>query len=45
MDWKPYLTTDPEIMRGTVCFRGTRIPGSVVRDNLAACETPEGILD
>jgi uncharacterized protein (DUF433 family) len=45
MDWKPYITTDPEIMHGAVCFRGTRIPVSVVLDNLAAGETPEGILD
>lgn len=45
MDWKPYITTDPEIMHGAVCFRGTRIPVSVVLDNLAAGETPEAILD
>src|ERR1700675_1358157 len=45
MDWKPYITTDPRIMHGAVCFRGTRIPVSVVLDNLAAGETPERILD
>ena len=45
MDWKPYITTDPQIMHGAVCFRGTRIPVSVVLDNLAAGETPERILD
>ena len=32
-------------MHGTVCFRGTRIPVSVVLDNLANGETPERILD
>jgi uncharacterized protein (DUF433 family) len=32
-------------MHGTVCFRGTRIPVSVVLDNLADGETPERILD
>ena len=36
MDWKPYVTTDPQIMHGAVCIRGTRIPVSVVLDNLAA---------
>ena len=35
MDWKPYIAVDPQIMHGTVCFRGTRIPVSVVLDNLA----------
>ena len=45
MDWKPYITTDPTIMHGTVCFRGTRIPVSVVLDNLADGETPERILN
>ena len=45
MDWKIYITTDPQIMHGTVCFRGTRIPVSVVLDNLAAGESPERILD
>ena len=44
MDWKPYITTDPNIMHGAVCFRGTRIPVSVVLDNLAGGETPETIL-
>ena len=32
-------------MHGTVCFRGTRIPVSVVLDNLANGETLERILD
>jgi len=45
MNWKAYIITDPEIMHGAVCFRGTRIPVSVVLDNLAAGETRERILD
>ena len=45
MDWKSSITTNPEIMHGAVCFSGTRIPVSVVLDNLAAGETPERILD
>jgi len=44
MDWKPYITADPQIMHGLVCFRGTRIPVSVVLDNLAAGETVSAIL-
>ena len=44
MDWKPYITADPRIMHGVVCFRGTRVPVSVVLDNLAAGETAGRIL-
>ncbi len=45
MDWRNHLTVDPEIMHGAVCFVGTRIPVSVVLDNLAAGETNERILE
>jgi uncharacterized protein (DUF433 family) len=45
MDWKPFIVSDPAVMHGTVCFRGTRIPVSVVLDNLAVGETAERILD
>ena len=45
MDWKPFITSDPHIMHGAVCVRGTRIPVAVVLDNLAAGETPERILE
>jgi uncharacterized protein (DUF433 family) len=43
-DWKPFISADPEIMHGAVCFRGTRVPVSVVLDNLAAGETAATIL-
>ncbi len=45
MDWRPYITADPEILHGAVCFRGTRVPVSVVLDNLAAGETVDTIVD
>ena len=45
MEWKPFNTADAEIMRGAVCFRWTRVPVSVVRDNLAVGETVETILE
>lgn len=44
MDWKPYISVDPLVMHGAVCLRGTRIPVSVVLDNLAAGETTQAIL-
>ena len=45
MDWKPYISMDPQTMHAAVCFRGTRIPVSVVLDNFAAGETAERILE
>lgn len=45
MNWKQYITTDPNVVHGAVCFRGTRIPVSVVLDNLAANETTDRILE
>lgn len=36
MRWQDVITVDPDIMHGAPCFRGTRIPVSVVLDNLAA---------
>lgn len=45
MDWRQCITTDPLVLHGSVCFRDTRIPVSVVLDNLAAGETPDDILD
>lgn len=36
MQWQDHLVVSPEVMGGAVCYRGTRIPVSVVLDNLAA---------
>jgi uncharacterized protein (DUF433 family) len=44
MDWKRYITTDHKILHGAVCFAGTRIPVTVVLDNLADGATAEEIL-
>ena len=44
MDWKQYITTDPNILHGAVCFVGTRIPVTVVLDNLADGAAPAEIL-
>ena len=45
MDWRPHISASPDVMHGAVCLRGTRIPVSVVLDNLADGETPERILE
>lgn len=44
MDWRAYIAADPDIMHGAVCLRGTRIPVSVILDNLAAGESADTIL-
>lgn len=44
MDWTQVITADPHILHGGVRFAGTRIPVSVVLDNLADGATPEEIL-
>lgn len=36
MNWQPHITVDPRICHGQACVTGTRIPVSVVLDNLAA---------
>jgi len=38
------IVTDPERMGGAPCFRGTRVPVSVVFDNLADGMTVDEIL-
>ena len=44
MEWRNYITVDPEVAHGQACFTGTRVPASVVLDNLAAGESAEDIL-
>jgi len=36
MNWREHIVVDPQILHGTACFKGTRIPVAVVLDNLAA---------
>jgi len=44
MDWTLYITTDPSVLHGAICFAGTRIPVTVVLDNLADGATAAEIL-
>lgn len=45
MDWRKYITVDPNICHGQACFAGTRIMVSVVLDNLAAGASVDEILE
>lgn len=44
MDWRDHITADPTVCHGKACIKGTRIPVSVVLDNMAAGLPPEEIL-
>lgn len=44
MSWQERIQVDPGIMHGTPCITGTRIPVSVVLDNLAAGLSTETLL-
>ena len=44
MDWRKYITVDPNVCHGQACVTGTRIMVSVVLDNLAAGLTPADIV-
>ena len=43
--WRDRIDTTPAVLHGRACIRGTRIPVSVVLDNLAAGLTRAEILD
>ncbi len=44
MTWQNYISSDPRICHGQACVRGTRIPVSVVLDNLAEGRSETQIL-
>lgn len=45
MNWRDYISTDQTICHGQACIKGTRIPVSVVLDNLADGLTIEEIIE
>jgi uncharacterized protein (DUF433 family) len=44
MDWKQHITADADVLHGAVRFVGTRVPVSVVLDNLADGASAADIL-
>ena len=44
MDWRTYIEVEPNICHGQACVIGTRIPVTVVLDNLAAHVEKDEIL-
>jgi uncharacterized protein (DUF433 family) len=45
MDCRSRISTDSSILHGQACIRGTRIPVSVLLDNLAAGPAPQQIVE
>lgn len=43
MSWQERISVDPNICHGQARIRGTRVPVSVIVDNLADGEPPEAI--
>lgn len=44
IDWREYLTTDPEVCGGQLCARGTRLLVTNILDSLAEGASREEIL-
>lgn len=44
VEWKKYIVSEPEILRGKPRLKGTRIPVGVVLGYLAAGKTAEEIV-
>ena len=42
--WQQYLGSDPAVCKGDLCARGTRIPVTVILDNLAEGSSRDEIL-
>ncbi len=45
INWKEYITTDPEILYGKPVIKGTRIPVDLVLEKLAYGETIKDLLN
>ena len=44
MNWRDYIAVDPEVCHGRACIAGTRVPVTVVLDNLAAGRGADDIV-
>jgi len=44
VEWKRYIASDPGILRGKPCLKGTRIPVGIVLGYLAAGKTANDII-
>ena len=45
MDWRDYITVDPDVCHGKACIAGTRVLVTTVLDNLAAGLDADAIIE
>ena len=45
MDWRDYITVDPNVCHGRPCITGARVMVTVILDNLAAGLSPAEISE
>jgi uncharacterized protein (DUF433 family) len=43
MDYTQFISIDPAVCHGKACIKGTRVPVTVILDNLAGGASPEEI--
>jgi len=44
MNWREHIISDPQILRGKPCIKGTRIPAALILGYLACGRDNENIL-
>ena len=44
VDWRQYIVSQPDVLRGKPCLIGTRIPAGLILGYLAAGKTTEEII-
>jgi uncharacterized protein (DUF433 family) len=45
MNWRERIESDPQILRGKPCIKGTRIPAALILGYVAAGKDPEQIIE
>ncbi len=44
MDWREHIVSDPQILRGKPCIKGTRVPAALILGYLASGRSNDDIL-
>lgn len=45
VNWREYIVSTPDVLRGKPRIKGTRIPVSLILGYLASGNTPDGIIE